>query len=437
MALNKTNPHDYVINVPPGSTKTGIVMIFFPIWVWVNWYWIRFITGSYTAPLSLESSEYSRDIIRSDRFKELFPEIAIKVDKDTKSNFRVVQNQWVHQGNAPRQKLGGNRFSTSVGGSVTGFHGHILLIDDPIDPLKAASEKEIKTANYWMDKVLPFRKVNKEVTCTVVIMQRVHQNDPSGHLLKERKGRIKHICIPGEIRNYRDQVQPPELVQYYKDDLLDPERLSWDALDNYKILGQFTYGSQIGQKPTALEGSLFEIDKIGYRDVEPRDIEIDDVVRYWDKAGTVNGGAFSAGVKICQMRDGTFGVLHVSRGQWGSSKREDTIKAIANRDGSHIDIGIEQEPGSGGKESAENTVKNLAGFKVRTDRPTGNKVDRADPFSVQVNAGNVWLLRGDWNKEYLDELEFFPNSTYKDQVDASSGAFNLLTKSRRVKIGRP
>jgi len=68
------------------------------------------------------------------------------------------------------------------------------------------------------------------------------------------------------------------------------------------------------------------------------------------------------------------------------------------------------------------------------DKPSGSdssKELRADPFSVQVNNGNVVLKRGDWNIEYLGELSFFPYSKYKDQVDASSGAFNLITKRKK------
>ena len=95
-------------------------------------------------------------------------------------------------------------------------------------------------------------------------------------------------------------------------------------------------------------------------------------------------------------------------------------------DGARVKIGIEQEGGSGGKESAQATVRNLKGFVVVTDHPTGDKATRAEPFAVQVNAGNVCMLKGSWNKAYIKELESFPVGKYKDQADASSGAYNLL-----------
>jgi predicted phage terminase large subunit-like protein len=92
----------------------------------------------------------------------------------------------------------------------------------------------------------------------------------------------------------------------------------------------------------------------------------------------------------------------------------------------------EQEPGSGGKESAEATIRNLAGFVSMADRPVGDKVYRADPYSVQVNNGNVYVLRAAWTDDFIEEHRFYPFSTYKDQVDAASGAFGRLTAYKEV-----
>ena len=87
---------------------------------------------------------------------------------------------------------------------------------------------------------------------------------------------------------------------------------------------------------------------------------------------------------------------------------------------------MEQEPGSGGKESAEATIRNLAGYKVFADKVTGSKEVRAEPFAAQVQGGNVYLVAGGWQTDLLDELESFPSAKYRDQVDACTGAFNRL-----------
>ena len=104
------------------------------------------------------------------------------------------------------------------------------------------------------------------------------------------------------------------------------------------------------------------------------------------------------------------------------------MREAAERDGAEVAVWVEQEPGSGGKESAEASIRNLAGYIVHSDRVTGDKVSRAQPFAAQCEAGNVRLLRGAWNQAYLEELCAFPLGSYADQVDASAGAFNKLSR---------
>lgn len=424
--------HDLLINVPPGSTKTVLCTIVFPVWCWTKWFWMRFITASYSSVLALESAEYSRDLIRSQRFQELYPELMIKVDKDTKSNYKIVKRVPSDISDFHYKEItGGYRFSTSVGGTLTGYHGDIIIWDDPLNPQQAASEKELEIANRWMDQTLPTRKTDKSVSCTIGIMQRLHQNDPSGHLLEKEKENLRHICFPGEIRNYGMNLKPKECAKYYKDDLFDARRMTWATLmELEKDLGQYGFAGQIGQNPAPAGGGMFRIEHFQPVSEALNVNHVVKAVRYWDKAGTVGKGAFTVGVKMLLMRDGTFLVDDVKRGQWASEERERIIRQTAEADGRNVHILVEQEPGSGGKESAEGTIRNLAGYVVFADRPTGDKAFRADPLSVQVNAGNIKVRTATWNYEYFEEFKLFPNSTYKDQVDATSGAFNYLVAKR-------
>jgi len=167
--------YDLITNIPPGTTKTIICSVMFPVWCWTKWYWMKFITGSYSSDLSLESAEKSRDIIRSDKFKLLFPDIIIKEDKDTKSNYRIAFKIRDYKGKASRTVLGGGRYSTSVGGTIMGFHGHINIWDDPLNPKQAVSEALLKIANDWIDQSASTRKIDKEVSVTILVMQRLHQ----------------------------------------------------------------------------------------------------------------------------------------------------------------------------------------------------------------------------------------------------------------------
>ena len=434
VANNKPREYDLIINVPPGTTKTITCSIMFPAWCWTKWYWMRFITASYSSPLSLESAEYSRDLIKSEAFKQIYPELDIKDDKDAKGNFKLVKNKYVHPGRRPRVLLGGNRFSTSVGATVTGFHAHIIIWDDLLNPEEAVSEVKLETANRWKDQTLSMRKTDKAVSATIGIMQRLHQNDPTGFILSKKKENVKHICLPGEIENYKEQLNPQELADKYVDGLLDPVRMPWSVLKDMEAdLGQYGYAGQIGQNPTPPGGGMFKVDHFIKILTLPSRVNFQASVRYWDKAGSEGAGAYTVGVRMHKLTRDRYIIDDVIRGQWSSEEREDIIRETAKADGNNVIVGVEQEPGSGGKESAEATIRNLAGFSCFKETPTGDKVFRADPYSVQVNNGNVLMLVGDWNHQYMEELRNFPFSTYKDQVDASSGAFLKLTGKRQAR----
>lgn len=414
--------YDLVINIPPGSTKSTIASVMFPMWAWARMPRARCICGSYTAPLALDLGRRSRLIARDARYQRIWG-LDLLEDQNAKRDF----------GN----QKGGQRMAVGTGNQITGNHGHFLIVDDPLDPEGADSEADIKTANKWMDETLSTRKVSKLVTPLILIMQRLHQNDPTGHILaraKEGKRVVKHICLDG-ILDETSIIRPNKLRDRYVNGLLDPVRLSRAALKNLEgELGQFGYACQIRQNPIPRGGGMFKSGKIRKDTPNPKH-PFKAAVRYWDKAATEGGGKRTAGVCMAEDSAGRFWILNVKKGQWSSDQREDIIHQTAQSDhklyGKKYIIGLEQEPGSGGKESAEASVKRLAGFRIKVDRPTGDKVFRADPFSVQVNHGNVSMVPGPWNADFLDELQYFPNSTFKDQVDGASGAFNLLTKRRK------
>ena len=172
---------------------------------------------------------------------------------------------------------------------------------------------------------------------------------------------------------------------------------------------------------------MFPVDRLEVLQHPPRAKDIAYSVRYWDKAGTHGGGAYTAGVLMCRMKDGTYVVADVVRGQWSALERERRIRQTAEMDGHSTRVYVEQEPGSGGKESAENTIRQLAGYRVEADRVTGDKESRADPYAAQVQGGNVYLVQGDWNRPFTAEHETFPAGQYKDQVDSAAGAFAKLS----------
>jgi predicted phage terminase large subunit-like protein len=152
-------------------------------------------------------------------------------------------------------------------------------------------------------------------------------------------------------------------------------------------------------------------------------------LRYWDKSATEDGGCYTAGVLMCRGSDGYFYVEDVIRKQLSTYARDQLILQTAQLDKAkygYVPQWFEQEPGSAGVDACHATARLLTGFTVHFDKVTGSKENRAMPFEAQAEARNIILLNRSWTGPYLDELCEFPNGKYKDQVDASAGAFTQL-----------
>ncbi len=183
------------------------------------------------------------------------------------------------------------------------------------------------------------------------------------------------------------------------------------------------------------KGLMFESTWFKIVEIPPTDIIKS--VRYWDFAATEkrddNNPCWTSGCKMGKTKDGKYIIEDIKRFRGVPGKVEQTVRQTAQLDGINTSIYIEQEPGSGGKIVIDHYIRNvLAGYSIHGDKVTGNKSDRANPFSCQAEAGNVYMVAGRWNKEFLDEVELFPDSEFKDQVDSTSGAFNKLAFGGRA-----
>jgi predicted phage terminase large subunit-like protein len=276
----KPKEHDTIINCPPGSTKSSIISIAWHPWMWTRMPSLRFISGSYAERLALDLSRKSRDIVLSDKYRELFPGIDLIDDQNTKGYF--VNSK------------GGMRYAVGVGGSVIGMHAHIIAIDDPIDPQGVLSDLILADANTWTNETLAYRKVDKILTPTVIIQQRLHQDDPSGHWLEEGY-KVNHICLPADTTW---EVKPESLKRFYKDGLFDPVRMPVSVLEEArKKLGEVGYAGQFGQAPVPRGGAMFHVNKLhfsgfcktcGQHHSIPTQFKRGPI-RYWDKAGCLLG----------------------------------------------------------------------------------------------------------------------------------------------------
>lgn len=185
------------------------------------------------------------------------------------------------------------------------------------------------------------------------------------------------------------------------------------------------------------KGELFDRAWFEIVDVAPAEMER---VRYWDLAATdydpakrkqkENKGqepAFTSGCKMGKTPSGVYYIENVLRFQKTPRYVEALVRQTADTDGRSVDVWMEQEPGSGGKNTIDHYRRNiLPEYHFRGNCPQGSKIERAMPLSSQAEAGNIKLVRGHWNKDFLDEIELFPNGKFKDQIDSASGAFDML-----------
>ena len=180
-------------------------------------------------------------------------------------------------------------------------------------------------------------------------------------------------------------------------------------------------------------GSMF--DRTQFEVLEPAEIpdfnKDTEIVRFWDLAGTEPSPSYpdpdwTVGC-LGAMHEGIFYVLDVRRIRAKGDRVEKFIRETAEEDGPEISIMMEQEPGSAGKNLIDQYARYvLVGYDFKGQRSTGDKETRAKPMSAAVANGNVRLLRGNWNTDYIDEMSAFPEANvHDDQVDASVHAFNL------------
>jgi predicted phage terminase large subunit-like protein len=332
----------------------------------------------------------------------------------------------------------GQRVVTSTESAGTGFGGNRIIIDDPISAREATSESAIQAGIDWWKGTGVTRLNDPENDAIIVVHQRLNVRDLTGHLLSEEPGVWDQLILPMRFEREHSKVtsigwKDPRTQE---GELLHPGRLGENAVTQIETtMGVYHTQAQLQQRPDPAGGVMFKTEKIEV--VAPEAVPKVGIrwVRGWDFAGTsaeekkkqTDTQAYTAGVKLgYHQESGLWYVGHSVRERFEPQNVEKLLVQTTKADGFGVEVDFPQDPGQAGKSQAVYFTTRLAGYSVSYSPESGEKSVRATPFSSQVNAGMVRIVAGDWNTAYLDELKGFPGAAIKDQVDASSRAFNKI-----------
>jgi hypothetical protein len=261
-----------IITQPPRSLKSLCTSVAYVAWSIGHNPSMRFACASYSLELAASFARQFRTVITSDWYRALFP--TVRLVKDTETECETEQ--------------GGGRFAIPVGGSFTGRGADIIIIDDPLKASGAQSEKARRAVNEWYGTTLLSRLDNKEAGAIILVMQRLHEDDLAGKLLREGRGR--HLDLPAIAEEDAEITIAPNIVYRRKNgDVLHPEREPLRVLEEMKReMGSLAFSAQYLQRPVPFGGNLVKRSSIKWYETAPERGDGRTVVKSWDVASTTS-----------------------------------------------------------------------------------------------------------------------------------------------------
>jgi predicted phage terminase large subunit-like protein len=411
-----------IINMPPKSLKSTLVSVMWPTWCWgpLNQPGTRWMFASYSERVSTRDSLARRTLLTSQWFLNHW---------GSRVKLIAEQNQKTLFQNTAR----GHMLATTMGGQGTGLGGQVLVLDDPHDTEKIISEKERERALHNFDHKLYTRLDDRKAGVIVLVMQRLHTKDLSGHLLDGAGGdRWEHLCIPMEAPDRKVYIFPVSKKQHVREEgeLLNPAREGPAEIEEHKErLGSLGYAGQFQQRPVPEGGAIF---KSSYFKLWPedkdRDIEPPRVIRTvhsWDCAIKDNETNSYSVCTVWLELDDRFLLRYVWRKRVEFPEMLRAMHELAAL--FPPDCILIEDKASG--QSAIQELRNLKlpVIAIDVDR---DKTARARAAAPTAEAGKVWIMRdAPWARLYLDELCNFPKSEFTDQVDSTTQFINYAKNS--------
>jgi predicted phage terminase large subunit-like protein len=428
-AVSSGQVRNLLINVPPRHMKSLLVSVFWAAWEWITWPERRWLYSSYGAQLSIRDSIKCRRLIESSWYQARWADrFALTSDQITKGRFDNNRS--------------GYRLATSVGGAATGEGGDRIVCDDPHNVQEAESDVRKATLD-WFDVVMSTRVNDPKTAARVVVMQRCHQQDLSGHLIEQ--GGWEHLCLPAEFEGAGRATSigwsDPRTEH---GELLWPDRFGTKEIQELKVsLGSYAAAGQLQQRPSPSGGGI--IKRHWFRYFQPRGANLPPVlVRLPD--GTLTS---IAAIEVphlvdeqiqswdCAFKDlassdyvvgqlwGRVGSLYLLgdqiRARMDCPTTVKAVRAMSEKWPNCIAKLIEDK--ANGSAVIQMLSREIPG--ILPVNPEGGKVARAAAVSPLIEAGNVYLphpLYAPWVDDFIEECAAFPNGAHDDQVDAMTQA---------------
>jgi predicted phage terminase large subunit-like protein len=393
-----------IINVPPRHMKSLARHRDVSNLGWTKDPHTRFICSSYADSLATKHNLDRRTLVESPWYQGLWHDrVAIAPDQNQKTEFL--------------NEARGHMIATSTGGSITGKGGNFVIVDDPHNPLQVLSQVSRDTTINYFDQALSTRLDDPALDVIVVVMQRLHEQDLTGHLLEQQ--RWEHLCILAEAERNEVWTSPVKKTVTMRSpgDLLWPERFPKKVIEDVKVrLGSYGYAGQYQQRPAPAEGGILKRDWWRRYDTVPE--RFDQVIQSWDFTFKDSKGSDFVVGQVWGKLGANKYLLDQIRGRYSFSQSLGAMRTLSAR-WPAADAKIVEDKANG-PAIVDTLKKELTGIIAIS--PQGSKIARAQAHAPDLEAGNFWLPRTYWAEEFIEEAAAFPNGGHDDMVDCWSQA---------------
>ena len=432
-----------MVFMPPRHGKSELVSIRFPAWFLGRNPDSRVILASCTADLAVGFSRQVRNLVVDAPFRAVFGDKSSAAEPVALADDSRAANAWdfVHQR--------GGMVAAGVGGAIIGRGAHLAIIDDPFRDRRDAESQPVRDrTDDWYRSTLYTRL--EDGAAIVLMHQRWHEDDLAGRLLKrmivggeEWADQWTVLNLPAIAEEWAEEVAADDVLKACQagwwrsvdvvgrqpGEALWPEKYPLEALQTIRVnIGGYEWDALYQQRPRQLEGAMIKAHLI--KVVAPEEVPAGlREARYWDLAVSGKERAdYIAGGKIGRGRDGRIYILDVRRlpGPWAEARP--TMVRVMLGDDVAVEEGIEVAGQQGGYFQELQRDDQLQGRTLRAVNPreVGNKEVRAQVWASRIEDGLVYMMRAAWNEAFISECLAFPRGTYDDQVDAVSGAVQML-----------